>query len=117
MIMGTDRELLNERAQNYFHYTNGLPVLLRFMITGNGLRQDVEEKVSRYLADPKKRQTAIICSILELADFKIHYDLLKKINVIEHARSLENTILFYSNQSWKTIHRRWSMNYCHIFVL
>jgi hypothetical protein len=108
---------LEKYAKEIHVATGGHPIMVRFYVLGEGLRRDVEDRVSRYLDvhsedASKKRQVAIICSLLHMATVFPDDEFLKGINLYSAALKLNHSILYRDNQdNWSTIHPIWAMEF------
>ena len=115
-IVGT-KETVSDLATKIFNDTNGQPIMVKFSVLGKGLKEDVEDRYYRYLIndttslpDLTKIQTALICSLLDIANIPITDKLLEKMDIQKYAFDLEHVLLNqYSEGLWKTIHPRWDM--------
>jgi tetratricopeptide (TPR) repeat protein len=111
------KEKITDLATRIFHNTNGHPIMVKFYVIGKGLKEDVEDRYYRYLTDVAttlpdlaKIQTAIMCSLLDIANLSITDKLLERMGIQDHAYELEHAILYqYSEGLWKTIHPQWDM--------
>jgi tetratricopeptide (TPR) repeat protein len=111
------KEKVSDLATKIFSNTNGHPIMVKFYVLGKGLVEDVQDRYYRYLTDvtttlpdSTKIQTALVCSLLDIANLSITDKLLKRMEIQDHAYDLEHVMLNqYSEGSWKTIHPRWDM--------
>ena len=111
------KEKISDLASNIFYNTNGHPIMVKFYVFGKGLKEDVEDRYYRYLTDATttlpdltKIQTALVCSLLDIANLAITDKLLERMEIQDHAYDLEHAMLYqYSEGLWKTIHPRWDM--------
>jgi tetratricopeptide (TPR) repeat protein len=111
------KEKVSDLATKIFSNTNGHPIMVKFYVFGKGLEEDVEDRYYRYLTDVTttlpdltKIQTALVCSLLDIANLPITDKLLERMEIQDHAYDLEHAMLYqYSEGSWKTIHPRWDM--------
>jgi tetratricopeptide (TPR) repeat protein len=92
--------------------TNGLPIMIKFFLIGQGLRTDVERRYENYLKNyPERMHTMLVCSLLTISGLSINDDLLKSMNIWKAALNLDRAILYRDrdNKSWKTLHPRWDL--------
>jgi tetratricopeptide (TPR) repeat protein len=92
--------------------TEGYPILVKFVLFGKGLAEDVKMRYSQYLAsDEMKLQTMLICAILDRAGIPITESLLSNMNenIIISAYELINETLIRVEDNWKTIHLKWDL--------
>ena len=118
------KEKITDLATRIFHNTNGHPIMVKFYVIGKGLKEDVEDRYYRYLTDVTttlpdlaKIQTAIMCSLLDIANLSITNKLLERMEIQIMLIRLEHAILYqYSEGLWKTIHPQWDMGIIIIFI-
>ena len=108
--------------------TKGIAVLVRFLVVGQGLHKDVEDRYNRYLAEnsdekTKKIQTMLVCSLLEAVDFSVTDELLEMIdfpikdnlsekkNFHDVAITLDGSTLYWHSGVWSTLHRKWNLEF------
>jgi hypothetical protein len=94
--------------------TESYPILVKFLLFGKGLAEDVSARYIEYLEgdnNKMKLQTMLICAILDRAGIPITEDLLSNMNMIEYARKLIDETLTFSKveNKWKTIHLKWDL--------
>jgi tetratricopeptide (TPR) repeat protein len=111
------KEKVSDLGTKIYRNTNGHPIMVKFYVLGKGLKEDVEDRYYRYLTDVTttlpdltKIQTALVCSLLDIANLSITDKLLERMEIQDHAYDLEHALLYqYSEGSWKTIHPRWDI--------
>jgi tetratricopeptide (TPR) repeat protein len=92
----------------------GYPILVKFLLFGKGLYEDMSNRYHSYLANDNnimKLHTMLICSILERANIPITSDLLTAMKIITYAKELKNQTLIFSEieKKWKTLHVKWNL--------
>jgi tetratricopeptide (TPR) repeat protein len=104
---------LDEISKQVHELTKGNPVMLKFCILGEGLEKDVRDRYHRYLrGESKEMKTMLAVSLLELADFVVTDELIRKMKAITVAnRVLKNATLYTHSGVWSTIHRRWNIEF------
>ena len=99
--------------------------MVKFNISGKGLKEDVEDRYYRYITDGSdtqqpdlgKIQTTLVCSLLDIVNLPITDNLLEKMDLRGTAYALEHAILYqYSEGLWKTIHAKWDMELLSFFL-
>jgi len=118
MISLTDsKEKQSDLADRIFNSSKGHPIMVKFLVFGKGLQEDVEDRYYRYLFNQstsqpeiKKIQVMLICSILDISNLPITNKLLEQMDLLSYAYDLERALLYqYSESLWKTIHPRWDI--------
>ena len=111
-------EILNKKAIDIYDKTKGNPIMVKFAVFSKGLHVDVEDRFLNYMHDPRSKlvdpfkfQTAIVCSLLDIAGVQINDRLLESMKLKQYARTLRGAILYYNHRdgTWKTIHPRWDI--------
>ena len=95
-----------------FEKTRGNTILIKFLVFGEGLATDVITRFNNYLKQEElKLQTMLVCSILDIANISITYDLLEGLNMTDSASKLtDETLTFLENENrWRTIHPKWNL--------
>ena len=121
---------VNQKAIDIYEDTNkGHPILVKFSILGDGLRNDVGKRFGNYLTkvdgtgkpDGLKIITAIICSLFHVSSLSITSRDLQSLDLLSYACTLDRAILYSEsvdsgienheeeNKIWKTLHVRWSL--------
>jgi tetratricopeptide (TPR) repeat protein len=124
---------LEQNTDEIFKETLGHPVLVRYEVTGGGLRKDIENRFRNYLSindDGRKRPdynkiiVSFVCSIYHISTLAVDDTFLKNMkmsiyedglpierNLYWFANELERSILYRdaSNGEWKTLHVRWAL--------
>jgi len=111
------KEKLSDLTDRIFNSSKGHPIMVKFLVFGKGLREDVEDRYYRYLFNQstsqpeiKKIQVMLICSILDISNLPITNKLLEQMDLLSYAYDLERALLYqYSESLWKTIHPRWDI--------
>jgi tetratricopeptide (TPR) repeat protein len=97
-----------EKFQQIYAYSKGHPIMVKFLVFGQGLDQDVKERIDRYLKNPQAMKTMLISSLLDISNVKITDRLLERCGVLKLAYYLKDATLYQrSEDSWETIHARW----------
>ena len=110
-----DKEKLDNISSLIFKETErGYPILVKFLLFGKGLYEDMKSRYYDYLANDNnimKLYTMLICAILERANIAITDDLLTEMKIILYARELKNQTLIFSKieKKWKTLHLKWNL--------
>jgi hypothetical protein len=79
---------------------SGIPIMVKFAVFGKGLKVDVKQRYDRFLYDQNedkqslKTQTALVCSLLDIANIQIDRQLFERMNLYDYAAYLENSILY-----------------------
>lgn len=107
---------LDDITTQIFSEAKGHPTLVRFYITGNGIRTDVEDRYSRYLCqednhvpDYQRIETVIVCSLLHFSSVPCTNDFLRTIKLVEQANNLKRKVLFNDGEIWNTLHPVWDL--------
>ena len=89
--------------------TGGYPILVTFLLLGDGLHKNVEDRYNIYLsADSGKTKTMLVCSLLDIASLPITDVFLQSAGFLREAHGLKNATLYQSTDgTWNTIHPRW----------
>jgi tetratricopeptide (TPR) repeat protein len=100
----------------------GIPIMVKFAVLGTSLYEDVQNRYNHYIKNSYSEneysmriQTAIVCSLLDIAGVTVNDRLLKDINLWEGALALKDAILYYDSDEtkkvnkWSTLHPRWDM--------
>jgi tetratricopeptide (TPR) repeat protein len=108
---------LDKYCEKIHQETNGHPILVKFAVFQEGLRNDVEKRYINYLNDRKtqmpdalKIQTALVCSLLDIAGIQISDKSLENMKLKKYAYALRFALLYNQpDGTWKTIHPRWDV--------
>jgi tetratricopeptide (TPR) repeat protein len=110
-----DEKKIDNISSLIFNKTEkGYPILVKFLLFGKGLYEDMKSRYDVYLANDNnimKLYTMLICSILDRASIAITENLLSELNIISYARELKNQTLIFSEieKKWKTLHVKWDL--------
>ena len=129
-IKHTSIKDVKQKAIDIYEDTNkGHPILVKFSVLGDGLRNDVNKRFGNYLTkedgtgkpDGIKIITAIICSLFHVSSLSITSRDLQSLDLLLYASTLDRAILYSEsvdsgietheeeNKIWKTLHVRWSL--------
>ena len=111
-IFVDDEQIIYNISSLIFKETDGYPILVKFLLFGKGLYEDMIERYHEYLeCNTMKLKTMIICAILERANIAITDDILTNMNIINYARELKDQTLVFSKieKKWKTLHIKWNL--------
>ena len=119
-----------QKATFIYADTKGHPILVKFSVLGDGLRNDVEKRFGNYLTredgtgkpDDYKIITAVICSLFDVSTLSITSRDLQNLNLSLYSNALDRAILYSesvdsgignnedeSDKVWKTLHVRWAL--------
>ena len=109
-----DERKIDNVASMMFKETEGYPVLVKFLLFGKGIYEDMKSRYDEYLSNDNnimKLHTMLICAILERANIAITDNLLSDMNIKTYARELKNQTLIFSEaeKKWKTLHPKWDL--------
>jgi tetratricopeptide (TPR) repeat protein len=112
-----EEKLFDEESEKIYNDTKGHPIMVKFSVFRDGLRNDVEKRYANYLIDPanklpdaSKIQTILVCSLLDISSLQITDELLSDMNIKKFAYRLRHALLYhYPDGTWKTIHPRWDI--------
>ena len=122
---------IEKNAEEIYQDTKGNPILVRFLVTGEGLLNDVKSRYKNYLSFDKNGRrlpdynriiTSFVCSLYHITTLHLDDDLLEKMkiqtsedgvlvekNLYQFANDLDGGVLHRSSdKQWKTLHVRWA---------
>ena len=108
-VTAEDDSLLSILSEQILETTKGHPILVKFLLLGDGLHKNVEDRYNTYLsADSGKMQTMLVCSLLDIGSLPITDAFLGGAGLLREAHGLKNATLYQSTSgSWNTIHPKW----------
>ena len=109
--LNDDKKLKNIASQIY-NETHGDPILVKFLLLGKGLLNDVNRRYDEYLSNNEdKLTTALICSILNRTGLPVTTTITDCMNLTNSVEELTGYIITFSEdtKTWKTIHPAWDL--------
>lgn len=103
-----------------FQQTNGYPILVKFFLVGKGLRDDVEDRYTRYLCNSESKpfkpideniQTMIICALFSISNQTITDKILEDMKIKKSASNIGGILHKKQDGTWSTIHPKWDMEF------
>jgi tetratricopeptide (TPR) repeat protein len=100
-------------ARNVHKYTSGHPIMVRFSLLQNGLKNHVQNAYREYLLENNKPsieriEFVLACSLYDVSSIPFTDDVSIKLN-LNPSLQIVDTIIKKNGNCWNTIHPRWDL--------
>lgn len=95
-----------------FRETNGNPIIVRFLMTGNGLSKHVRDRHDKFIKNDKNKIVAmLVCTLLDLGFKPADEDIIQKLEISQDIYYLDQATLRQKDKKWVVIHHLWALEW------
>ncbi|MCZ7383365.1 MAG: tetratricopeptide repeat protein [Candidatus Methanoperedens sp.] len=106
-------KVLNDNEiDTIFRETDGNPIIVRFLMTGNGLSKHVRDRHDKFIKNDKNKIVAmLVCTLLDLGFKPADEDIIQKLEISQDIYYLDQATLRQKDKKWAVIHHLWALEW------